>query len=152
LKPFIPPDFALDILLPEVRPLRKEASVKKFGHSLLIFASVLFMAASAHAQEKGRTGVVIAYPTSIGFLWNVSDRVALRPDVSFTKNKAENATAETNSYSVETGLSALFYVKKWQNIAAYLTPRFSYSRSKTTNSQALAGSSISWSYPSSASF
>ena len=52
---------------------------------LLIIAFLLFIGTSANAQEKGEKGLVIAYPTSVGFIWNVTDRIAIRPDVSFTK-------------------------------------------------------------------
>ncbi len=121
--------------------------------SHLVF--VLFLATSANGQQKGRTGLVIAYPTSVGFIWNVTDRIAVRPDASFSKTTSDSTavpTASLDSYSIETGLSALFYAKKWQDIAAYVAPRFAYSRLKTTNNLALGGSTVSWSYPGSVSF
>ena len=131
--------------------------MKKIKHSLLIITCVSFIAGSVTAQDKGQKGLVIAYPTSVGFIWNVSDRIAIRPDVTFTRNTSEQgipvpSTPAVNSYSIETGFSALFYVKKWQDVSAYVAPRFSYSRSKTTNSSLLGGSTVNWSYPASASF
>ena len=48
---------------------------------LSIIAILLFIATSAQAQQKGQTGLVMAYPTSVGFIWNVTDRVAIRPDI-----------------------------------------------------------------------
>ena len=38
---------------------------------------------SADAQEKGKTGVTLGYPASIGLLWHVTDRIAIRPEFSF---------------------------------------------------------------------
>lgn len=129
--------------------------MKRSKASHLVFVFVFFVAASANGQEKGRTGLVIAYPTSVGFIWNVTDRIALRPDVSFTKATSESTavpTASLDSYSIETGFSALFYAKKWQDVAAYVAPRFAYSRSKATNTLASGGATVNWSYPGSVSF
>jgi len=132
----------------------KERGVKNLKQLILTVTFLLVIATSANAQEKGRKGLVIAYPTSFGFIWNVTDWIAIRPDVSFTKAESESpaSSPDIDSNSFETGFSALFYVKKWQNVAVYLTPRFSYSRSKTTNNVLTGGSTVNWSYPSSASF
>ena len=127
--------------------------MKRSRQPLWILAFLLLVAVRANAQEKGQKGLVIAYPTSVGFIWNVTDRIAVRPDVTFTKSASVTPpTPSVDSYSFETGFSALFFVKKWQDVSAYVTPRFAYSRSKTTNSGLAGGSAVIWSYPASASF
>lgn len=121
---------------------------------LSIIAILLFIATSAQAQQKGQTGLVMAYPASVGFIWNVTDRVAIRPDISFatTSNETPVSSASSSSHTFETGFAVLLYMKKWESTAAYVTPRFSYSRTKVTNTGLPSGSTVNWSYPSSASF
>lgn len=129
---------------------------KSIWITALITAFLLSIAGSASAQEKGRKGLVIAYPTSVGFIWNITSRVAIRPDFSFTKATSPTQSAiapNLDTYTFETGFSALFFLKKWENVSAYVTPRFSYSRSKTTNNNLTSnGYTVNWGYPSSASF
>ena len=36
---------------------------------------------SANAQDNPRVGLTMGYPTSIGVLWHVTDRIAIRPEI-----------------------------------------------------------------------
>jgi hypothetical protein len=115
---------------------------------------VLAVSAVAHAQDDARFGVVIAYPGSIGAEWHVSERVALRPDFTFSFNGNEStntisspfATSSTSSSSgksIGVGLSALFYVKRWDALRLFIAPRFGFIRATatTTNDNAFPGGS-----------
>src|SRR5262245_20141410 len=53
---------------------------------------LLFVSAAARAQDHGDFGIVVAYPGSIGAEWHLSDRVALRPDLSFVFNGTDSTT------------------------------------------------------------
>jgi hypothetical protein len=86
----------------------------------------------------------MAFPASVGLIWHVSDRVALRPDVSFSWSSSTTppdalvtSTGRGTSYGV--GLSGLFYVGKWEGLSAYLSPRFSYARTSTMVTTTLPG-------------
>ena len=107
---------------------------------------VLSVAGSARAQEPGQFGVVMAYPASLGVIWHVSDRIAIRPEISLTQtsnqstsvvtivapNGAVLSTSTTQSSSdqwqVGFGASGLLYVNRWDALRTYISPRFQYSR------------------------
>ena len=103
---------------------------------LLILAAGLLFAASgtASAQDSGKAGITIAYPASIGFIWHATDTVAIRPAFSFSHNSAESASGSTESDGFAFGLDlgVLFYVKKYNNVRTYVSPRFRSSRSTST--------------------
>jgi hypothetical protein len=103
---------------------------------LLLLAAGLFVAASgtAGAQDGGKAGVTIAYPAAIGFIWHATDTVAIRPAFSFAHSDSEisNSTGDSTSTSFGIDLGVLFYVKKYDNVRTYVSPRFLYSRSTST--------------------
>ncbi len=110
---------------------------------ITVLASTLAGAGPAAAQEKGQVGLVAGYPASIGVLFHVSDGVALRPAFTFSVTSSTNSyigasqdqqSAETDSYSIGVSIDALFYVKKWDNLRAYVTPGFSYGHGSSTSS------------------
>ncbi len=89
------------------------------------------------AQEKGKTGIAIAYPTTVGLLWHGSNNFALRPEFSFSRSTIDNlapSTSSSTSNGFAMGLSALFYLHRWDNLSAYITPRFAYIRNTQTGS------------------
>jgi hypothetical protein len=104
----------------------------------------------ADAQEHGRLGVTMGYPAAIGILWHVSDRVALRPEFSFSQSDSSSesiVSATTDFWSLGTGISALFFSPVSDNLRTYVAPRFSYVRThgegdvtkSTTTSYSIAG-------------
>jgi hypothetical protein len=98
---------------------------------LVIFTGGLLLAASgiAGAQEAGKAGISIGYPSAIGVLWHVTESIAIRPDFTFT-----HTSSDTNSgWGVGTDISALFYLKKYDNVRPYVSPRFSYTRTSNTS-------------------
>jgi hypothetical protein len=116
----------------------------------------LSTAAAAQAQDAQRFGVTMGYPASIGVMWRIADRVAVRPEVSLQKisttttavitltsgfgpNVTTTTTTSQNTsdqWSVGVGASALIYLKRWDALRTYVTPRFVYSRGSTNSSAA----------------
>ena len=103
---------------------------------LLILAAGLFFAASgtSGAQETGKAGITIAYPASIGVIWHATDTVAIRPVFTFAHNSSETepSTAESDSSVFGLDLGVLFYLKKYDTVRTYVSPRFTYQRMNTT--------------------
>ena len=108
---------------------------------LLLAAGVLFAASgTAAAQDGGKAGVTIAYPSSIGLIWHVTDTVAIRPAFSFAHSDSDStiSTNDNHSNSFGVDLGVLFYLKKYDNVRTYVSPRFSYSRTSSTSTPSSA--------------
>lgn len=95
----------------------------------------------ALAQDERTVGLVMAFPSEVGVLWQVSDRIAVRPDVSFTWVKHNSSSSvsfddvdygryesESSSHSLGAGVSVLVTVARWERLRAYVVPRVSYTR------------------------
>ena len=94
----------------------------------------------------------MGYPSAVGVLWQVADRLALRPEATLAKGSSESlstnpivgaaaTSAPSDNWQLGVGLSALFYVSRTDGLRTYITPRFAYS--KTSGSANLAGSPVS---------
>ena len=109
----------------------------------------------------------MGYPTAVAVLWRVADRVSLRPDFTWTSTSNESPSINDpvlgtignpttfDSWQTTVGLSALFYLKRFERLRTYVSPRFAYSR--TSNSSAVSNSPVStngrgWTYATSGSF
>jgi hypothetical protein len=118
---------------------------------------MLACGATARGQDSGRVGLTMGYPASIGVIWQVSDRVAVRPELSFTDSTSESTSvltifgsggvtttttqrSTTDSTTIGTGASLLYYAGRWESLRTYLSPRFGYTRntSSTTPPSAIA--------------
>jgi opacity protein-like surface antigen len=100
---------------------------------------VLGLAGGAFAQESGDVGLSMGYPASIAVTWHVTDRVAIRPEVSlhWTSSEAQLASIEGESISNESfstglGASVLFYLGTTDRLRTYITPRLAYQRTSTS--------------------
>ena len=88
------------------------------------------MATPVAAQEKGDTGLTISAPSAIGVIWHVSEKVAVRPEVSFSFSETDGDSANVSdikTHMVTLGGSALFYLGRWDSLRTYFAPRLSYS-------------------------
>ncbi len=112
------------------------------------FAAVVLAGRDAAAQEAGRVGITMGYPSSFGIVWHISDRIAIRPAISLARASIENedevassllgplitesgSRTETDSWSIGVDLSALFYVGEWDNVRAYVAPAYNYSHTSS---------------------
>jgi len=91
----------------------------------------LFAGGTAGAQEPGKAGLTMGFPGSIGILWHATDKLAIRPDFTFARSTLD-APASSSTWSFGTNISALLYIRKYENVRTYFSPRFSYSRTSST--------------------
>ena len=93
---------------------------------------------AASAQEKGRTGIFMGYP-SLGLIWHASETVAVRPEISFSHASTETDFSESDNDSVGVGVTLLFYMAKRDNAAAYFAPRYAYSHTSVESEVTAVG-------------
>ena len=103
--------------------------------SLAALVTVLAVT-SAGAQDQGKIGITMGFPASVGVLWRVSDKVAIRPELSISGGTSETTSTsfetESDNWTLNTGVSALFYLKKYDDLRTYFTPRFNYAHGSST--------------------
>jgi hypothetical protein len=106
---------------------------------LLAVAVVLVSSPPSHAQEVGQVGVTLAYPAAIGVIWHVTDQLAVRPDFSFSDSSSDTLGSSTG---VNFGVSGLWYFQRWDNLRAYISPRFGYQRISASGSSTVLPSAL----------
>ena len=100
---------------------------------LMALGILVVSARPSGAQEKGQIGLTMAVPGAVGLIWQATDGLAIRPDFTFSQSGSDSsASLTTSSTSIGVGVSALFYVRKWESLRAYLSPRFGYQRTSVT--------------------
>jgi len=101
----------------------------------LLLLSLTALAPPAAAQERGQTGLTMGYPASLGVIWHATDKIVIRPDISMSRTSSESETSffgESSSldgWSVSVGASGLFYLRKWDTVRSYVSPRLAFGRS-----------------------
>jgi hypothetical protein len=110
----------------------------------LAIAAALLVCASgtAAAQEAGKVGLTMGFPAAIGIQWHVSDKVAIRPEISFSATSSEITSgtglqSEGDSWTVGTNITALFYLSTDDRLRTYLAPRFTWSHASSTSELSL---------------
>jgi hypothetical protein len=129
------------------RTAEEKAPVRRHLTEFLLFAVSLVCARPAVAQTDRAIGVTMAYPASVGLLWRASENFALRPELSFVHTSTEqDASLPTGGVelsgsgtSLSVGISALFYLAKWDMLRAYVVPRYAYSRSTSESEGPFTG-------------
>jgi hypothetical protein len=99
------------------------------------FVCATFVATAAAAQDSGQVGLTMGYPAAVGVIYHVTDHLAVRPE--FTASRASTDSSSPlvrngTTWSLGVGVSGLFYVSKWDNLRAYVSPRFTYSHDKNS--------------------
>ena len=108
-----------------------------------MLVALLFVPSVAAAQERGDVGVFMGYP-NLGFVWQVSDKVAIRPEISFSSTSTEiesnfGGSGTSRIWSVGFGASALLYLNDADRLRTYLAPQFTYNRSDVDASNNVNG-------------
>jgi hypothetical protein len=116
----------------------------------LVAAAVLVaMGASAAAQDRGPLGIAMGYPSVVSVIWHATERVAVLPRISFSRNSTESVvestltvngivvstthlTTTTEGWSVGPGVDVRFSVADWDTVSAYVVPGYSYFRGSST--------------------
>ena len=97
---------------------------------------LLGSAANSLAQEAGDVGLSMGYPSNVAFIWHVTDRVAIRPEISFAWSSLETeidtpiegGELKSDTFTTSFGVSGLFYFGTTDRLRPYVAPRFVYSR------------------------
>jgi hypothetical protein len=109
---------------------------------MLAVSVVLSVGANALAQDAGQIGITMGYPSAVGIIWQVTDNVAVRPEISFSTTSTESPAissglslpgvsddlGKSSSTTVAFGASGLFYFGEWDKLRAYVSPRYTYTR------------------------
>lgn len=115
--------------------------------SCLVFLST---AGTAFAQNDRTTGLVMGVPVQLGVLWHASDRVAVRPDVSFSWSSSDSTdtgaglpdgvqySSSSTSNRLSAGVAVLFYLSDDDGLRTYVAPRYAVSRSASSISTDLS--------------
>ncbi len=119
----------------------------------LLAAIVTLAPRPASAQDAGAVGLTMGYPGALGIVWQVTDRFAIRPDVSVTRTSSDSTTTATGLFggaplsSTNTsegwgsavGLSALVTVGSIDRLRLYVTPRVAYSHASSDSETGFDG-------------
>jgi hypothetical protein len=101
----------------------------------MIVALMLVMGWSRPALAQEKVGLTMGYPTAVGLLWQVSDRVAVRPEFSWAQDSFESdstfSQASSDSTGVSFAISALVSLRQWGAVRSYVAPRFETARTTT---------------------
>ncbi len=96
---------------------------------------------SAEAQEHGKTAITMGYPASVGLIFHLTDRVAIRPELSFSTSDSDSnvplAVTTSESSTLGVGASGIFYLRRWDKLRTYVSPRYVYGRSSLTIQSAI---------------
>ena len=112
-------------------------------------ALLCLSAAPASAQEPGDKGVTLTAPAAIGFIWHLSPRAAIRPEVSLSFGGTDSEGSTFSSRSVTLGGSALFYTGQWDSLRTYVSPKLSYHWNSSTlesGTSTLDSTNDAWSF------
>lgn len=124
--------------------------MNRIGNPTAVFVAAILplLAATAHAQDTGKIGITAQYPASIGVLWQVSNTIALRPDVTFSgaTTGIAGSSANTSGWNVGAEFGVLFYLKRYEHVRTYVAPRldYGYSRSSVSGPTSISISDSRW--------
>lgn len=101
-------------------------------------ALVILNAPGAAAQHSGQAGVTMGYPASFGIIWHLNDKVAIRPELTLSGSSADTSSSslsiDSSGWNIGTGVSALFYMRSYDRLRTYFSPRFIYSHASSDSS------------------
>jgi hypothetical protein len=88
-------------------------------------------------NEPGKWGLTIGYPGSFGVIYQPTQRLALRPDVTFgySGSGTDSDTYSAHQWRLGTGISALIYLRPERPFRVYVSPSYSYRRVSQTSTQ-----------------
>ena len=115
--------------------------------AVFVMIAALLQPRAGAAQDTPHLGIAMGYPAQVGVLWTVSDHVAIRPEMNWTRTTTESVSTSTifngtgvtttsvtttsNSNAIGGGVTALFYLTHRDALRTYLAPRYSYARTTT---------------------
>jgi opacity protein-like surface antigen len=113
----------------------------RVSHVVLAGIATLAVPTATLAQQKGDAGVTMGYPGAIGVIYHVTDRFAIRPEITFAissgKSESPFSTSEGDTSTVGIGVSGIFYLKQADKLRTYVSPRYTYSHSESTTTSSI---------------
>jgi hypothetical protein len=110
--------------------------------ALGIIIAAIGLVSTASAQDKGDTGVTMGYPAAVGIVHHVSDRFAIRPEVTFAVASSSSDTGSSDSdsdtWTIGVGASGIFYLRQWDKVRSYFSPRYAYFRGEATTMSSIS--------------
>jgi hypothetical protein len=106
--------------------------MQKLRASVFFLSCALWLCPAdvASAQERGDIGISMGFPEAVGFMFHVTDRVAVRPELNLTRSTSESDTPiglrESRTWAVGFGVSGLFYLPDLDKVRMYISPRYAY--------------------------
>ena len=120
----------------------------------VVALTIVVVAPKVSAQDEPRVGIAMGYPASVGIVWHVSDRLALRPEIGASQSSGEvtgtvnvpitgvvpgssvssTVVSINDNWQVSAGISALFYLTRHDALRTYVSPRWAYTRTSSTSS------------------
>jgi len=103
---------------------------------------LLLGVAGASAQDKGKTGITMGYPTSVGFVMHVNERVAIRPELNFSTGTTETEglfASTSDGFTIAVGFSALIYIGEGDKLRPYVSPSYTFAHTSASSDSAIAG-------------
>jgi hypothetical protein len=95
--------------------------------AVAIVVVVMGWSRAASAQDE-RVGLTMGYPTAVGVLWQVSDRLAIRPEFSWVHQSIDRdetfAASTSDASGASVAISALVRLRQWGPVRSYVAPRF----------------------------
>lgn len=95
---------------------------------VLLVGSIVCVATAARAQDKPKLGITMETPSRVGVIWHISNAIAIQPEIGFSKGSSEGERSNTDQSGLFTGVGVRVYVHTWDNLRAYVSPRYSYDR------------------------
>jgi hypothetical protein len=99
-----------------------------------VFVLLLLTPLSAFAQDEPKAGLVFSNSSTFSILWRVSDTIALRPEIAFSRTDNSSGANESDNTTLTPGVAALIYMSRWDNVRTYVSPRYAVSRLSASNS------------------
>ena len=111
----------------------------------LVSASVLGLLvlapAAASAQEERTIGLSMGFPASVAVLWHATDRVAIRPEITFSTVSTEVADRDSSGSAFSAGASVLLYTLQRDALSTYVAPAYAYAHASNESSSGLESTS-----------
>jgi hypothetical protein len=98
--------------------------------SLTLFV-LLASPTAAFAQDSTKAGIAMTSSGGLSLIWDVSERIAIRPEIGINRARIANSVldAESKSFNLSPGIAALFYTGPRGAFRTYFSPRYVYNRS-----------------------
>lgn len=104
-------------------------------------ALLLLAPATALAQEERTVGLSMGYPSSVAVLWHATERVAVRPEITFSTTSTDVGERDASGSAFSAGASVLFYTLQRDALSTYIAPAYGYARGTNESSTGLESTS-----------